>query len=70
MISRKKVTQCEHTDRKHYAKGLCNNCYHKHGRKKAPWNCKHKVMYASGMCHNCYINRYNKVIDDDIKIRR
>ena len=27
-------------------------------------------MYASGMCHNCYINRYNKVIDDDIKIRR
>ena len=28
------VTKCEHTSRKHYAKGMCSTCYHKSGRTK------------------------------------
>jgi hypothetical protein len=39
---------------------MCNNCYHKYGRIKKPWNCSHDKLYASGMCQNCYINTYNK----------
>jgi hypothetical protein len=25
----KKVTACPHRERKHYAKNMCNNCYHR-----------------------------------------
>lgn len=57
---RKKVVKCGHDDKAHYAKGLCNNCYHKYGRTKKPWNCPHEKLYAGGMCQNCYINMYNK----------
>lgn len=39
---------------------MCNNCYHKYGRTKKPWNCNHEKLYAGGMCQNCYINNYNK----------
>lgn len=27
-------TLCPHPDRKHYAKGMCNYCYHTQGRVK------------------------------------
>ena len=30
----KKVTACPHSTRKHYAKNMCNNCYHRNGRDK------------------------------------
>ena len=55
-------TECEHTDRKHYAKGMCSWCYHKYGRVKKSWACPHedKVMYAQGMCQSCYLHRYHK----------
>ena len=39
---------------------MCNNCYHRHGRTKKPWNCPHEKLYAAGMCQNCYINNYNR----------
>lgn len=52
--------KCGHDDKAHYAKGMCNNCYHKYGRTKKPWNCPHEKLYAGGMCQNCYINMYNR----------
>jgi len=56
----KKVNVCGHPERAHYAKNLCNQCYHKHGRTKKPWKCNHEKLYAHGLCQNCYINAYNK----------
>lgn len=56
----KKKNKCGHDDKTHYAKGMCNNCYHKYGRTKKPWNCPHDKFYAAGMCQNCYINNYNR----------
>lgn len=55
-----KLNKCGHEDKSHYAKGMCNNCYHKYGRTKKPWNCSHSKLYAAGMCQNCYINNYNR----------
>ena len=53
----KKITNCKHTEAKHYAKGMCNSCYHRHGRSKKANLCAHKdrLMYAKGKCHACYI---------------
>uniref|UniRef100_A0A7S3J2X6 Uncharacterized protein n=1 Tax=Euplotes harpa TaxID=151035 RepID=A0A7S3J2X6_9SPIT len=53
----KVVTNCEHFDRKHYAKGLCSTCYHKEGRTKLAWDCEHtdRVHYAKGCCQDCYL---------------
>jgi len=59
-IFRKKVNNCGHTDKPHYAKGMCNNCYHRCGRDKKPWKCQHEKLYAAGLCQNCYINDYNR----------
>ncbi|CAK78293.1 unnamed protein product (macronuclear) [Paramecium tetraurelia] len=56
----KKINTCGHPDKEHYAKGMCNNCYHRVGRNKQPWLCSHKKLYACGLCQNCYINQYNK----------
>ena len=58
----KVVTACEHTDRKHYAKGLCSTCYHKGGRTKLAWNCEHrdKLHYAKGCCQECYLQFHSK----------
>jgi hypothetical protein len=52
----KLVTACRHKDRKHYAKNMCYNCYHREGRAKKAWVCEHanRPHYAHGMCHNCY----------------
>lgn len=68
----KKINKCGHEDREHYAKGMCNNCYHRHGRTKKPWNCTHAKLYAQGYCQNCYINKYNhkkriEVVNEKIK---
>ena len=40
-LSRKKMNKCGHDDKPHYAKGMCSNCYHRHGRSKKPWKCGH-----------------------------
>ena len=50
---------CEHKERKHFAKGLCKNCYttsiRKSNSKKAS-GCAHtdRPHYSSGLCVNCY----------------
>jgi len=56
----KKGNVCGHPERPHYAKNMCNQCYHKFGRTKKPWRCSHEKLYAHGLCQNCYINDYNK----------
>lgn len=60
---RMNVFRCPHKDRKHYAKNMCNNCYHKQGRNKKATKCPHKDRqnYAKGKCQNCYLNDYHKV---------
>ena len=67
----KYVTNCEHVDRKHYAKGLCSSCYHKGGRTKLAWNCPHsdRVLYAKGCCQECYsvIKRQRKQREKQMK---
>jgi hypothetical protein len=57
------VTACEHTDRKHYAKNMCNNCYHIFGRGKTAWACPHqdRKLYAKGKCHECYLEYYHSM---------
>lgn len=58
----KVITHCEHTNRKHYAKGLCSTCYHKAGRTKLAWKCQHhdKLHYAKGCCQDCYLTFHSK----------
>jgi hypothetical protein len=57
----KEITACPHVLRKHYAKNMCNNCYHKKGRDKNAWNCHHfdRKHYAKGCCQVCYLKNYN-----------
>jgi len=62
----KKSNMCGHPERGHYAKNMCNPCYHKHGRTKKPWRCSHEKLYAHGLCQNCYINAYNKKRNDKV----
>jgi hypothetical protein len=57
------ITNCPHKHLKHFAKGMCNHCYHRFGRGGNATNCVHtdRRNYAKGMCQNCYINTYNKI---------
>lgn len=59
----RKENMCPHTDKRHYAKNMCNACYHRQGRVKKAWLCAHtnKTHYARGKCRNCYLNTYHKV---------
>ena len=58
------IHSCPHKDAKHYAKGMCNHCYHMFGRNNAglATKCEHtdKRNYCKGLCLNCYINFYNR----------
>lgn len=56
-------TACPHKDRKHYAKNMCNNCYHRQGRTKLAWACLHtdRHMYAKGKCQFCYLQEYHSL---------
>ncbi|CAG9315646.1 unnamed protein product [Blepharisma stoltei] len=58
----KSITACPHTERKHYAKNMCNNCYHRLGRDKQAWACPHedRQHYAKGKCQMCYLQHYHK----------
>jgi len=64
----KKVSACEHTNQKHYAKNMCYNCYLKSGREKKAWKCKHvnSAHYAHGQCHNCYQIHHLKNIKEKV----
>ena len=57
---RREIFKCPHTDRKHYAKNMCHNCYHRKGKSKMAYACGHtnKSHYSSGMCQNCYLAKY------------
>jgi len=57
---RREIFKCPHTDRKHYAKNMCHNCYHRKGKTKMAHACGHtnKSHYSSGMCQNCYLAKY------------
>jgi len=66
----KKMNMCGHPERGHYAKNMCNPCYHKYGRTKKPWRCSHEKLYAHGLCQNCYINAYNKKRNDKVKEKK
>lgn len=54
---KKLATKCEHTDRVHYSKGMCRNCYHSKGRTKMADQCEHtdRKLYARGLCKACYL---------------
>jgi hypothetical protein len=62
--SMKHASGCEHTDRKHYAKGLCKHCYYTKERDEMllPDKCKHqdKMHYSKGLCKTCYIREYQR----------
>jgi hypothetical protein len=64
---KKKRNSCGHPDKKHYAKGMCNNCYHKYGRFAKPTGCDHDLLYAKGLCQKCYVTKYNKQKADKVK---
>jgi hypothetical protein len=53
---------CPHVNKKHYAKNMCYNCYHRGGRSKKAWACIHtdRQHYSFGLCHNCYQNIHNE----------
>ena len=62
----KTVTACPHSARKHYAKNMFNNCYHRNGRHKIAWACQHldRKHYAKGKCQFCYLKTYNQTRQD------
>ena len=55
-----RIDCCPHTDLKHFAKGMCNYCYHRYGRDKFADRCEHtdRKDYAKGKCQNCYMTTY------------
>lgn len=57
---RREIYKCPHTDKKHYAKNMCHNCYHRKGKTKMAYACGHpeRSHYSSGMCQNCYLAKY------------
>eukprot|EP00331_Platyophrya_macrostoma_P032776 CAMPEP_0176434394 /NCGR_PEP_ID=MMETSP0127-20121128/16652_1 /TAXON_ID=938130 /ORGANISM="Platyophrya macrostoma, Strain WH" /LENGTH=166 /DNA_ID=CAMNT_0017817125 /DNA_START=247 /DNA_END=747 /DNA_ORIENTATION=+ len=63
----KKQNTCGHTDKPHYARGLCNNCYHRHGRTKKPWLCNHEKLYAHGLCQKCYKKANRRSLANEAK---
>ena len=66
------MTNCKHLDRKHYARGMCNYCYHVYGRDKMATNCPHQTdfNYAKGMCHSCYNAQSMKELTIKNKIKK
>ena len=58
---KRQITACPHVDKDHYAKGMCNQCYHVHGRSLKVTLCQHTDLpaYAKGKCQKCYFVEYN-----------
>lgn len=56
------ITECPHTNRKHYAKNMCSTCYRKLGRDKFATKCEHtdRLLYSKGYCQECYLADYFK----------
>ena len=53
---KKYIINCPHTEALHYAKGMCNYCYHTKARINAVTKCQHtnEKAYAKGLCRLCY----------------
>ena len=71
----RQVTNCPHTDRKYYCKGMCLNCYHSKGRVKLANACEHtdRKLYARGVCKACYLRLFQKpkaVLSQSKKIKK
>ncbi|CAG9324869.1 unnamed protein product [Blepharisma stoltei] len=64
-----RITACQHINKKHYARGMCNSCYHRYGRDTYAWLCEHtdRKLYAKGMCELCY-NKQHAETTTKIKI--
>ncbi|CAG9323366.1 unnamed protein product [Blepharisma stoltei] len=54
--------RCTHTDRKIYARNMCNHCYRMFGQNKMAWTCPHRDRqhYAKGRCQLCYLKEYHR----------
>ena len=63
---RREINKCPHTDKKHYAKNMCHNCYHRRGKTKMATCCPTKSHYSGGMCQNCYLAKYYQKRKDKI----
>ncbi len=57
------ITNCKHTDKPYYAKGMCFGCYHARGRTMLATDCEHtdRPLYAFKICKNCYLSSYHKL---------
>ncbi len=51
---------CNHLEKKHYAKNMCHNCYHRKGKSRMAHACEHKTRphYSNGLCQSCYLAQY------------
>ena len=51
---------CQHLNKKHCAKFMCQSCYHQRGNTRMAHLCEHKNKpnYSKGKCKNCYLNQY------------
>ena len=60
IFDKKDMFLCPHLDKKHYAKNMCHNCYHRKGKSKMATACSHtnKPHYSVGLCQNCYLAQY------------
>lgn len=49
---KREITNCPHKSMQHYAKGMCNHCYHLYGRQGKADKCEHtdRNNYAKGLC--------------------
>ena len=61
-----KITDCPHTSRRHYAKGMCMTCYNERGRPNRVYICLHmsRQVDETGMCQKCYREWYSKLDGD------
>ena len=75
MVNRRRYGQkwasdCPHTNRKHYSKGLCRYCYNVNGRPDKYQRCaRHadRKVYCKGLCVSCYISMRKKVVKQNKK---
>ena len=52
--SNREITNCPHTDRRYYAKGMCHLCYRNSDEYPRAACHPDKPHMAKGMCKNCY----------------
>lgn len=59
-VDMKEYFLCPHLDKKHYAKNMCHNCYHRKGKSRMADACEHTTRphYSNGLCQSCYLAQY------------